>query len=425
MARGRREARATVDIWPGFVDALSTLLLAVIFMLVVFVLGQFFLGQLLQGRDETAARQARELGRLSSDLDGERSVAAELRRSLAQLSADLQVALGDRDDLGSRLARLDGERATLADRLARADGQRLALERSIDEQRLASSDAQAAVLASRRELDAARELVRADRSTIEAQLADLVRLRREVDSLGRLKGELEQDLAARGVRADELQQRLDAEALAKLDAQGQMQRLQRQVEALSTQLRTLDAALQLRQGEIDKQSTTIADLGRRLNMALASKVEELTRSRSDFFGKIRAILGERSDVRVVGDRFVFQSEVLFRAGEAELGPEGRAQLAKLAQAFKEIIGGIPADLPWVLQVDGHTDRRPIATARFPSNWELSTARAISVARFLIDQAIPADRVAARGFAEFAPLDEAESEEAFRRNRRIEIKLTTR
>ena len=160
-------------------------------------------------------------------------------------------------------------------------------------------------------------------------------------------------------------------------------------------------------------------------MALASKVEELSQYRSEFFGELRKALGDREDVRIVGDRFVFQSEVLFGSGSDVIAPGGRDELAKLADALKEIIGRIPAELPWVLQVDGHTDRVPISTPRFPSNWELSTARAIAVAQFLVAQGIPPDRVAARGFAEFQPLDPGDSPEAYSRNRRIEIKLTTR
>ena len=187
----------------------------------------------------------------------------------------------------------------------------------------------------------------------------------------------------------------------------------------------MDRALDLKQSEIDAQGQTIANLGQRLNMALASKVEELSQYRSEFFGELRKALGDREDVRIVGDRFVFQSEVLFGSGSDVIAPGGREELVKLAAALKEIIGRIPSDLPWVLQVDGHTDRVPISTPRFPSNWELSTARAIAVAQFLVAEGIPPDRIAARGFAEFQPLDPGDSPEAYNRNRRIEIKLTTR
>jgi chemotaxis protein MotB len=201
--------------------------------------------------------------------------------------------------------------------------------------------------------------------------------------------------------------------------------LTRQIALLGEQLRRLDAALELKQQEIDTQSQTIADLGQRLNLALASKVEELAEFRSEFFGRMRRVLGDRQDIRIVGDRFVFQSEVLFASGTADLGPEGRARLTEFVRTLREIVDQLPPELPWVLQVDGHTDKRPINTPRFPSNWELSTARAISVAQFLVSQGLPPERVAATGFAEFQPIAAGDSEEAYRANRRIEIKLTTR
>ena len=242
----------------------------------------------------------------------------------------------------------------------------------------------------------------------------------------------QRELAARELRIEELlrssreiEARLSGAAGARDDAVRQVQLLTEQIAMLSQQLTALDQALDLKQSEIDAQSETIASLGQRLNLALASKVEELSQYRSEFFGELRKALGDRADVRIVGDRFVFQSEVLFPSGSDVIEPRGRDELAKLAAALKEIIGRIPAELPWVLQVDGHTDRIPIRTPRFPSNWELSTARAIAVAQFLVAQGIPPDRVAARGFAEFQPLDPGDSVEALNRNRRIEIKLTTR
>ena len=242
----------------------------------------------------------------------------------------------------------------------------------------------------------------------------------------------QRELEARELRIEELlrssrelEAQLGGTAGARDDAVQRVRVLTEQLAMLSDQLAALDQALDLKESEIDAQSQTIASLGQRLNLALASKVEELSQYRSEFFGELRKALGDRDDVRIVGDRFVFQSEVLFGSGSDVIAPGGRDELAKLADALKEIIGRIPTDLPWVLQVDGHTDRVPISTPRFPSNWELSTARAIAVAQFLVAQGIPPDRVAARGFAEFQPLDPGNSAEALNRNRRIEIKLTTR
>ena len=184
---------------------------------------------------------------------------------------------------------------------------------------------------------------------------------------------------------------------------------------------TLEAA----EAEVEQRDVRISDLGRRLNVALASKVQELARYRSEFFGRLREVLGQRQDIRIVGDRFIFQSEVLFASGSAELGEAGKGQMAQLATTLKDISAKIPADLPWVLRVDGHTDSAPIHTAEFPSNWELSAARAISVVQFLIAQGIDPKHLAATGFGEFQPLDTGQGDEAFRRNRRIELKLDSR
>jgi chemotaxis protein MotB len=195
------------------------------------------------------------------------------------------------------------------------------------------------------------------------------------------------------------------------------------MDALKQQLADLSSALDLVQGKDKDQESTIADLTKKLNLALANKVEELARYRSEFFGKLMDILGDRPDIRVVGDRFVFQSEVLFGAGSADLNDAAKAQLTPLADALKDLSAKIPPTIHWVLEVDGHTDKRRISNAQFPSNWELSTARAVSVLKFLIDQGIPADHLAAAGFGEYQPLDPATTDDAYRKNRRIELKLT--
>ena len=215
------------------------------------------------------------------------------------------------------------------------------------------------------------------------------------------------------------QRELASESLAQIDL------LNRQINELRTQLASLEEALDLERERVDAQKVTIADLGSKLNVALAGKVEELSRFRSEFFGRLREILGNRSGVQVVGDRFVFQSEILFPSGSAELETSGEDELRALAQSLREISAEIPSELPWVLQINGHTDRRPIRTPDFPSNWELSAARATTVGKFLIQAGIPPGRIAVAGFAQYQPLDERTDEIAYRRNRRIEVKLTTR
>ncbi|MCS6779272.1 MAG: peptidoglycan -binding protein [Geminicoccaceae bacterium] len=411
MARARRELRHQAEIWPGFVDALSTLLLAIIFLLVVFVLGQFFLSQMLEGRDETVERLEARLKAIGQQLEEERSAAQRLRGSLAELGQRLQTSEAERREAEDRLARAESDRSELDARLRRLAIDRAALERLLEEGRLAREESERRATLLARELEEAKRSFAADREKLEVQLAELVALRREVEALR----------AAREALLAERQE----EAAGRGRAEEEVRRLSERIQSLSVQLGLLEQVLVNKQAEIDRQGARIADLGQRLNAALAAQVEELAQYRSDFFGRLRRVLGDREDVRIVGDRFVFQSEVLFGVGEAELGPGGQAQLAQLASTLRQIAAEIPKELPWVLQVDGHTDRRPIATARFPSNWELSTARALSVVRFLMAQGIPPERLAARGFGEFQPLDPADSEEAYRRNRRIELKLTTR
>jgi chemotaxis protein MotB len=336
-ARARRRQEA--NYWPGFVDALSSLLLVIIFMLSLFMLTQFFLGQEIQGRDTALSRLNSQIAELTELLQLERTNSDDLNSQLAALTATLAGAEAENDDLASQLA---GIGTGLGDRDATIAG-------------------------------------------------------------------LESDL-------------LEAEALSD-EANAQVALLNQQLAALRTQIGALEAALEASESRDAESRTQIADLGRRLNLALAQRVQDLSRYRSDFFGRLREILEGRADVRVVGDRFVFQSEVLFDAGQAELDPAGLPGLDALADAILQLEDEIPPDINWVLRIDGHTDSRPISNARFPSNWELSAARAISVAQYLVSRGVAPARLVAAGFGEFTPLDPGTSEEAFRRNRRIEFKLT--
>ncbi len=494
-ALGRGGARRSINIWPGFVDGLATLLLVVIFVLMVFMVAQFFLSVALTGKDEALTRLETEINELAELLALERSANTELRLNVQQLSAELQSSLASRESLASQLATVTEERESLANQLAaladerdrlasllsdeqaernrlaallseeQAERERLsgtiasrdeelealrselrqsrqaltAREAELDEERAKLNaalarlqieqekleQALAAIAAGKAELEDAYTSIEADKEKIEAQLAELAILKSLRDELveklmnsesarDALEGDLEEE---RRALAD--QRRLSEEA------QIQITLLNRQLAALRAQLAEVAQALEISEAKNKEQEVQIADLGKRLNVALASKVQELARYRSEFFGRLREILGSRQDIRIVGDRFVFQSEVLFASGSATIGEEGREQLAQLARTLREIAATIPSELEWVLRVDGHTDRAPIATAAFPSNWELSTARAVSVVKFLIAQGIPPDRLAATGFGEFQPLDPGGDEIAYRRNRRIEFKLTER
>lgn len=477
--------RRGFDAWPGYVDVLSTLLMVVIFVLMVFVIAQFFLSTALTGRDEALERLTRQVDELSELLSLERSVNADLRLNLAELSAELQGSTAGRDELNQRLRQVTEERdamsATLADvnaQLAALLGERDALSTSLEqasaslaettdklaivigerdalsaqardaEERLKEAserltviigerDALASDLATaqaqlaetgaaleeatqarllvRAELEDAYKVIEADRAKIEALLGDIAALKS-------LRDEMAAEFLAAQERARE---ELATEKAISDEARLQIEILNRQLTSLRQQLARLAVALEASEAAAEEKNIQIANLGQRLNQALASKVEELARYRSEFFGRLREVLGDRPDIQIVGDRFVFQSEVLFASGSAELGTAGRAQLAQLAQTLIEIAEDIPPDVDWLLRVDGHTDRNPISTAEFPSNWELSTARAISVVKFLRSQGIPPERLAATGFAEFRPLDDRQDEIAYRRNRRIELKLDQR
>ncbi len=434
-----RGGRRSVNIWPGFVDALATLLLVVIFVLMVFMISQYFLSVALTGKDEAMLRLQRDIQGMAETLALERSANAELRIDISQLSLELQSSLSVRESLASQLAALADSRDDIRARLAAAAASGAKVDKEledayktieVDREKIEAQLAQLAILERMRadlarrlqitedegatvskELEDAFKVIEADKEKIQAQLQDLAILQ-----------SLRDDLLAKLSSSES-----DAEAQKKLsnEAQAQLRLLNRQILALRQQIASLATALDAAEASNQEQEVQISDLGRRLNVALASKVQELARYRSEFFGRLREVLGARKDVRIVGDRFVFQSEVLFETGSAALGEPGQRQLSELARALIEIAVRIPKNLPWVLRVDGHTDRIPIHTVEFASNWELSTARAISVVKYLIDQGIAADHLAATGFGEYQPLDPGSSEEALRRNRRIELKLTQR
>ncbi|MFQ5984050.1 MAG: peptidoglycan -binding protein [Alphaproteobacteria bacterium] len=474
MALPSRRAARTSDIWVGFVDALAALLMVIIFLLVAFMLADFFLRYTLTGQNQALGQLQRQVNELAEQLSLEREANADLRLSMAQLSAELQRSTEERDELSAQLANLFGERETLTLRLQ-------TLEEEIATLTERAEGAEAAAADTKTRLDQALTEIEVGEDTLKIRLIEIERLRRDITALKQVRAELEaqvsqmaaslaesQDKTARLEKdftalrdsSAELETRVAEEeertALAQTqleereiqlaevvnlleqsdrdlteerkissEAERQLELLNRQIAALRQQLAALNAALEAAEAKDEEQKVIIADLGQRLNIALAGKVEELERYRSEFFGRLREVLGDRPDIRVVGDRFVFQSEVLFASGSAELEEPGMIQLAALAATLLEIAQEIPADLPWTLRVDGHTDRRPIQTFQFPSNWELSTARAISVVRFLIDHGVPPERLAATGFGAFQPLDARDDEIAFRRNRRIELKLTQR
>ena len=340
LARSRR-GDSGFNYWPGFVDALSTLILAIVFLLSVFTVVQFFLSQQVTSKDKLLDQLNAQIAQLSDLLSMEKLGKLSLDDQLSQMRAGLTAAEGERD-------RLKGLYDGLVSAGSDAAGQNSELSKALESERQISSRAQAMI---------------------------------EV--------------------------------------------LNQQIAALRRQLSALEEALQASEKNNKDSQTKLTDLGQRLNVALAQRIQELSRYRSEFFGRLRAILGNRPDIRIVGDRFVFQSEVFFDTGQAVLLPEGRNELDQVAAALVDLDRQIPADLPWVLRVDGHTDSRPITSPQFPSNWELSSARAIAVVQYLISKGVSPQRLVAAGFGEFQPIDPGKTDEAYQRNRRIELKLTER
>jgi chemotaxis protein MotB len=340
LARTRR-GDSGMNYWPGFVDALSTLILSIIFILTVFVVVQFYLQQEVAGKDTALNRLNAQIAQLTELLSMEKTGKTDLEDQLAQLRASLANAESERDKLKGA-----------ADQAGAAGA------------------------------------------------------------------------AAEG-RVGELTNQLDNQKNLTTRALAQVEILNQQIAALRRQLSALEQALDVSEKKDKEAQSKIAELGQRLNLALAARVNELQRFRSDFFGKLREILGNRPDVRIVGDRFVLQSELFFDTGKADLKPEAMAELEKVATALVELEKKIPSDIAWVLRVDGHTDVRPVTGGQFRSNWGLSSARAISVVQYLVGKGVSPQHLVAAGFGEYQPIETGTTEDAYRRNRRIEFKLTER
>jgi chemotaxis protein MotB len=353
---------------------------------------------------------------------------AERRRLVAAL-AESEILLAERDaGLAAAEAARGRTEADLAKRteaLEAASREIVLTKEALARAEQAYADSAAELARRMKELEAANRTISADRETVELQLRKLAELEQDIAAMRLYREQLEAELQTLMAKAKQSEDLVVAERAISAAAKAQLALLNRQLAELRAQIAALNKALDASEARDAEQQAQIVDLGKRLNAALAAKVQELARYRSEFFGRLRDVLGDRQDIRIVGDRFVFQSEVLFASGEAELGPGGREQMAALARTLRDLSGSIPADLNWVLRVDGHTDKAPIRTDRYPSNWELSTARAISVVRFLQDHGIPPQRLAATGFGEYQPLEAEDSPEAYRRNRRIEVKFDQR
>ncbi|WP_273206316.1 peptidoglycan -binding protein [Marinobacter subterrani] len=341
MIGSRRRTRSTVNVWPGYVDALSALLMLIIFMLLVYVVSQLYLSQTLSDRNSELARLNQRLSEISELLGLEQSKTLALEQEMATVQ----------DAYSASLDRLESTREQLMQQTATAQAQ-------------------------------AEQLQNMDQALVE---------KKELST----------------------------------SQQNMILRLSNQIASLRAQLEQITAALKLQKEATADKAEELANVSRRLNTLLAERVNQLEKYQSEFFARLRDILASNENVRVVGDRFLLPSELLFASGSAQLGPDGRRELDKLAKLLLDVAAKIPEDVEWILRVDGHTDIVPINTPQFPSNWELSTARAVAVVRYLAAQGVPERRMVAAGFGEFFPVAEGTSPEALQKNRRIELKLTDR
>jgi chemotaxis protein MotB len=449
----RRRPHNGLDAWPGYVDALSTLLMVTIFVLLVFVLAQGLLSVTLTGKDKALERLNQEISQLTDMLSLERGRAADLQGNVASLAHDLGEVTTARDALAHQLSAAEATvaedsgqvsaltterdrlRAQLADSVVQAQSASARLN-DIQGQLAQQTQAVAAANSQLESVQAALATTQQKLTGTDARAADLqtqlaaalTRAGAEAASLATARASLQQDqtqLAQEQQVVSAGDKSLSQQKQETDEANAEIALLNEQMTQLRAQLTAIASALQLQESQGRDKDAEIADLGRKLNLALAAKVQELQRYRSDFFGKLREILKDQPNIKVVGDRFVFQSDVLFPVDGATMTPAGQAQIGDIATAVKGIMKEIPPGLSWMLRVDGHADSQPITSGPYKDNWQLSAARAIAVVQLLIQDGVPADHLAATAFADTQPIDPAHTPEAYAKNRRIEFRLTDR
>ncbi|MCH1428276.1 MAG: OmpA family protein [Alphaproteobacteria bacterium] len=454
LSRLGNRGRPSDFTWPGFVDALASLLMVFVFVLMVFVIIQANLSFRISGQDSRITALQNGLLELGSLLNMERETNLQLSSELSNAQLKVTSLEGDNEQLLSQLASLQTELSDREDEIIAQQADISALSsqifeledniesaRSLADER--SDEIEALILRLTASAEAFAEQSDAfNNQAIELQQSITLAKDRE-ERISILDSKIENLNAKNTLTQEELseKQRLlliaeqallkKAEELqsannASNEAKAEIDKLLASTTALRLEIQKLSNLLADKERQSINDKIAIADLGKKLNSALATRVQDLQKFRSEFFGQLREVLKNRSEVRVVGDRFIFQSEVLFATGQADISDAGKEQLAEIASALREIEEVIPKDIPWVLQIEGHTDSDPIAdNPFFKDNWDLSTERALSVVRFLRSEGIPAIRLAAAGYGEFQPIDTQNSEAAKQRNRRIELKLTQR
>ena len=425
MASNTRNSRESFSIWPGYVDVLSALIMIIIFVLLIFTLSQFILSTILTDQNSELEDLHLRIAEISGLLGLEQEANAAMTEKIVTLSAEIEALTIEGSNLNREIDNLTGKRIEDRETIELQLRTIASLQQDIQSLHTLRQELESQIEATAIALNKEQSLTTSlrDRSkALEARLEDeqekTVLAQRDID---------QRDIRIQALYAliGEQKQALENEHSLTADARAEVALLSQKIIRLSKQLAEIGKALKLSELEREEQKEQLSDLGKRLNIELARKVNDLERYRSEFFGRLREIIAGNPMVRIEGDRFLLQAELLFPSGNADLSDQGKLELQELAGVLKEISPGIPDDLQWILRVDGHTDRVPINTGQYPSNWELSTARAVSVVRYLASQGIPEERMAAAGFSKFHPIDPADSVQAYLKNRRIEIKLTSR
>ena len=425
----RRSRTQETNIWPGFVDALAALLMVIIFVLMIFIVAQFYLTQLLSGRDDDLAKLQGQILELGELLSIERTTNAKLANNIDRLNESLVIATTKQETLNSKISELIILNESLGGQVNILTAERDALDKNL-------KLSQSSLAMSQSDLEGALQQLKNIETELEAKTLQNKQTKKELDGTRKLSLLMQSDLDEARDLLQKIIVKLSKEKLHLVNLRElnkelnskystTTNQLNAQILALKREMMSLNDILKKSEMENELKNVKIVDLGRKLNRALASRVQELAKFRSEFFGRLQDVLKNRRDIRTVGDRFVFQSEVLFASGASDIATAGKKELAQLARTLNSIAPNIPKKINWILQIEGHTDHIPISNKRFQNNWELSAARAISVVEFLIGQGVPADRLSAAGYGEFQPLDKRRDEIGNRRNRRIEMKLTQR
>jgi len=461
-------------IWPGFVDVLASTLMVIIFVVLLFTVAQVYLGDLVVGKneqiqnlektieiqDETIVEQDLSLSDKELALIERQEVISQLDTELEILDEEIRLKQTEISEKENLLTAKDQEISLQDELLKQKDETIITLDDLIDKQALDITELNEIIARITEELSLSleekeelrgrlsslneeQELLKSqlqelggENQTLVGQLSDSQgRIQSLLESLSSSKGEneiLETQISSVESQNQSLRDQITSlekdsviQTTSLNDALAQISRLSEDIKILSNEIQLLNNLLDSKEAEIASNKIELGELGDRLNRVLTSELYKLQKYKSEFFGQLSETLGQREDIQIKGDRFIFQSEILFESGSADIQSGGRVALSLIAKTLIDLSNQIPTDLNWILQVDGHTDKIPISTSRFPSNWELSHARALEVVKFFIQQGIPADKLSANGYGEHQPISLGSSPEDLKLNRRIELKITQR